>query len=300
MKELIKECIRIRITVLKLLFINLLKLIFSKITINEYFSELEVFRINSRLRFWKTIYLNLRTMPWRFARKTPVWVYGEIRFFDLSGSILPLPATNVQPGTFRLGHMDPARSCGEVSALLLSGTIFYGNKIELRQGAKVRVSGKLELHDGVFVADNSNFSVCKSCIINKNTLVANNVSFMDNDVHYIVDISSHAIKPNRKPIKIGANNWIGPMCMIKKGACTSDYIIVVGPNTCLDKDYTEVYSKGALIGGTPVKLLKEGYRLVFNFDNERVINEYFVHHKDNYIVNNDIDKFCSTQIINQI
>lgn len=293
MKELIKECIRIRITVLKLLFINLLKLIFSKITINEYFSELEVFRINSRLRFWKTIYLNLRTMPWRFARKTPVWVYGDIRFFDLSGSILPLPATNVQPGTFRLGHMDPARSCGEVSALLLSGTIFYGNKIELRQGAKVRVSGKLELHDGVFVADNSNFSVCKSCIINKNTLVANNVSFMDNDVHYLVNVATKEIKCNYSPIIIEENNWIGPYTMIKKGSKTNRNTIAIGPGTCLCKDYSNLFPEFSLIAGTPPKLLKEGYRLVFNFDNEKCLNAYFSENNNTYYVSQSIDKYCT-------
>ena len=51
MKELFKACIRIRVDALKLLFVNLLKIVFFKITLNEYFTALEVFRINSRLRF---------------------------------------------------------------------------------------------------------------------------------------------------------------------------------------------------------------------------------------------------------
>ena len=292
MKELFKACIRIRVDALKLLFVNLLKIVFFKITLNEYFTALEVFRINSRLRFWKTIYLNLRTMPWRLARKTPVWVYGDIRYFDLSGSILPLPSTNVQAGTFRLGHMDPTRSCGEVTAILLSGTIFFGNKVELRQGAKVRVSGELVLHDCVFVADNSNFSVRKSCTICCNTLIANNTSFMDNDVHYLVDIKSKEIKCNYSPIIIGENNWIGPYTMIKKGSVTNRNTIIIGPGTCLCKDYTNLFPEFTLIGGTPPKLIKEGYRLVFNFENEKYLNAYFSQN-DKYYVSQLLDKYCT-------
>ena len=43
MKELFKACIRIRVDALKLLFVNLLKIVFFKITLNEYFTALEFF-----------------------------------------------------------------------------------------------------------------------------------------------------------------------------------------------------------------------------------------------------------------
>lgn len=63
---------------------------------------------------------------------------------------------------------------------------------------------------------------------------------MDNDVHYLVDIKSKEIKCNYSPIIIGENNWIGPYTMIK-GSVTNRNTIIIGPGTCLCKDYTNLF-----------------------------------------------------------
>lgn len=292
MKLLLVFVCRIRIECLKVLFLNLFRLIVQKISLNDYFSLLERYAINNRLKFWKTIYLNLRTMPFSVAIKTPVWVYGDMKFYDLSGRILPLPGTEIVSGTFRIGYMDPARSYGEKTSVLLSGIIYYGNHTELRQGAKLRVSGELILEKYVFVGDNSNFSIAKRCKLGRHTLVANNVSFMDNDVHYMMNIQTHMVKNNTKPIIIGEGNWIGPNSMIKKGTVTGNYFTIIGPGACLCKDYSLLFDDFSVLAGNPLRVVNRGMRVIRNFESEAFLNHYFQNELSPFQLTGDIDGFC--------
>lgn len=295
MKQLFIFAFRLQIEWFKVHFLNIFRLIVQKISINDYFSFWERHAINNRLKLWKTIYLNLRTMPFSVAIKTPVWVYGDIKFYDLSGSILPLPNTDIVSGTFRLGYMDPARSYGEKTSVLLSGTIYYGNHTELRQGAKLRVSGELILERGVFVADNSNFSIAKRCILGQNTFVANNVFIMDNDVHYMMNIQTREVKSNTKTISIGEGNWIGSNTMIKKGTITGKYFTVVGPGACLCKNYSNLFEDYSVLAGNPLRVVKKGMRVISNFESEAYLNYYFQNAEDVYYFGGNIDGFCQQQ-----
>jgi len=189
--------------------------------------------------------------------------------------------------------MDPTRSCGKLTVVMVSGTIYYGNNVEMRQGAKLRISGELILNNNVFIADNSSFYIDSKCTINQCTMVANNVSFMDNDVHYLASIPMGIVKQNVKPIEIGAYNWIGTETMIKKGAMTCDYLIVAGPGSCLMNDYSDQFKQYDLVAGTPLRLLKSGFRLVFNFSSEEILKCHFGNNNSAFSIEGSINNFCS-------
>ena len=293
MKLLIKRKIQLIYYFWKALFIGFFKVCIQKESWNEFFTDIEMQKLNNRLNLWKTIYFNLRTMPNKYAWKMPVWIYGKIKFYDLSGQVLPLTPSALKTGTFILGHMDQVRSCDTISSITLKGTIFYDQNIVLRQGAKLRIDGNLILESNVFIGDNNTFIIKKSCQIKKNTRIAYNCLFMDTDIHYIININDKSIHKNIKPIEIGIENWIGGYTMIKKGVKTPNYMIVAGPYACLTKDYTKDVPEYACVGGCPAKLIKVGLRHINNTESEKMLNGFFTQENATYQFDGDINIFCS-------
>lgn len=293
MKELLRRKIQLCYYVQKAYILGFLRAIIGKITWNSYFSIIEKQKLTNRLRLFKTIYFNFRTMPAGLAWKTPVWVYGRIKFYDLSGKVLPIEGKTVHPNMMTIGNMDPVRSDGFVSSVSVSGSVYYGEKVELRNGLKMNVSGTLILEDYTFVSDNGTFIIVDECRICKKTKCAFNVTFMDTDIHYMIDANTGDIRNNHKPIEIGIGNWIGGNSLIKKGTKTPDYLILAGPYACLTKDYTKDIPQYACMGGCPAKLIKVGLRHIHNSKSEHSLAEYFKSNIGLYHFEGDIDKFCS-------
>lgn len=293
MRELLRRKIQLQYYVLKVYVLGFLKAIIGKMTWNSYFTDIEKQKLTNRLRLFKTIYFNFRTMPAQVAWKTPIWLHGKIKFHDLSGKVLPIEDKNVHSNMLTIGNMDPVRSEGCVSAISVSGSIYYGDRVELRNGLKMNVSGTLILEDHVFVSDNGTFIIVDQCRIREKTRCAFNVTFMDTDIHYMIDINTGDIRNNHKPIDIGKGNWIGGNSLIKKGTKTPNYLILAGPYACLTKDYTKDIPEYACMGGCPAKLIKVGLRRINSSQNEHLLTEYFDTHEGVYHFEGDIDTFCS-------
>lgn len=293
MKELLRRKIQLCYYVQKAYILGFLRAIIGKITWNSYFTIIEKQKLTNRLRLFKTIYFNFRTMPAGLAWKTPVWVYGKIKFYDLSGSALPINKQDVVPGIFVIGNMDQVRSCDTITSITLSGTIYYGKNVVLRQGAKLRISGELFFENNVYVGDNNTFIIEQFCKLGEKSRIANNCTFMDTDIHYMINVNSGDVSKNVKPIVIGIGNWIGAYTMTKKGVKTPDFMITAGPYACLTKDYTRDIPLYACVGGCPAKLIKVGLRRINNPQNEHMLAEYFENNSGMYHFDGDIDKFCS-------
>ena len=296
MKELIYRKLQLTYYSIKIIFLGVIKACLTKISWNEFFTNIETQKINNRLKFWKTIYLNFRTMPSKHAWKTPIWIYGKIKFYDLSGQILPLQDTIIKSGMFIIGHMDQVRSCDTTTSLTINGTIYYGKNVVLRQGAKLRIEGKLVLEDNVYIGDNNTFIISQSCHIKEKTRIAYNCLFMDTDIHYMININDKSIHKNKKNIEIGIGNWIGGYTMIKKGVRTPNFMIVAGPYACLTKDYTKDFTEYTCIGGCPARLIKTGLRRINNPISEQLLNTYFTSNNAPYYYQGNIETFCSPEI----
>jgi hypothetical protein len=92
---------------------------------------------------------------------------------------------------------------------------------------------------------------------------------------------------------IGEQNWNGSYCMIKKGTKTPKGIIIAGPYSMTNKDYTAIIHEYSLIAGAPAKLLAQDIRRVNNIESEALLNKYFRENTEPFSVhNNQIDGFC--------
>jgi acetyltransferase-like isoleucine patch superfamily enzyme len=292
-KELFSDFLRKYIKTLILFFSSIIGLM----KWSDFFARWELVRRSSRLKLIQTVYINFRTLPFKEAIKIPVLIYGKTKFISLKGNILF--STNVCYGMLIIGDCDPIRSYDSVNLIDLEGDLMVDIGNVLRQGIKLRVAqnGKIVLNKNVFISDNNTIISNKLILFGANTRVGNNVTFMDTDFHYMVNVNTREIKNNVNSIIIGESNWIGGWCTIKKGTVTPKGTILAGPYSMMSKDYTKLIQENSIIGGSPAKLLVEGFRRISSLKSETLVGNYYASNSEMFTLdsNIEIEGFCSAK-----
>lgn len=232
-----------------------------------------------RFSLLKTIYINFKLLPFKDAIKLPILIFGKIKIVDLNGEInfkCPIKFGLVIFGTYD-NNINGYKS--EVSRLSLLGSININGKIHFASGIKIYIA-----ESGLFILGNNvNFNqniriVCSNKIlIGDNTAVAWDSQIFDTNFHYVIRNKEY-VKRKTKPILIGSNVWIGNRVTISAGARINNNCIVAS-NSLVNKDY---YSngEGCLYGGIPAKLISKNVERLFNYDMERMIENYFIKHPE--------------------
>ncbi len=252
-----------------------------------------------RINVLKTLYFNLTFLSFKKAIKFPIYIYGKCHIHNCLADISF--TSPIKKGMVKIGISDPIRSYNNITFLYLNGDIEFGNNVTIRRGTNLQVvnNATLRLENNTFIGDNNTIICYNEINIKQNSRLGNNTTIMDTDFHYIINLDNMNIKPLMSPITIEENNWIGAFCTIKKGTKTPKGTILVGPYSTLCKDYTQIIPEYSLIGGSPAKLIRQGYRRVFNEKTEKMITKFFNNHSTNFIIseNIDINSFCTNEPI---
>lgn len=257
----------------------------------------------SKINWLKTIYVNFMMFPFRTAIKLPLIIYGPCKIGPLKGKI----SINglVQRGLISIGASDPIRSCGNISYLEIFGNVEFEGFAYFQRGIRLSIKENANVYfgDNVFFGDNCTIVSFYKICIEKNTRIGNNVTIMDTDFHFVINVLDRNVKSNQKEIHIGKNNWIAGWTVVKKGAKTPEGTIVAGPFSMIGKNYIDKIPAYSLIGGSPAKLLAENVRRVNNSNSQIKLAEFFkddknaVYHLSEEINLND---FCVPQNMNSI
>ena len=253
-----------------------------------------------KLNWWKTILINFRLLPFKKAIIFPVLIFGKCKLHHLKGAIVfNCP---IQFGQLLIGLSDAVRSYDKSSYISLLGTLEVGKHVVLRRGIRLSVSGSLQLGDNVFISDNNTIICVDNVVIKNSTRFANNVTLMDTDFHYILNTITREVKQNHAPIEIGENNWIGSWTTIKKGAKTPKGTIIAGPFSTIGKDFIGRIPENSFLAGSPVKLIREGFRRVNSKESDALIRKHFCESALPFVLSDDvdIDSFCMPQRTNGI
>ncbi len=259
-----------------------------------------IIRFCMKLNFFKTIFINFRLLPFISACHLPILIFGQCKLHHLKGRIVfNCP---IKFGQLLIGISDPLRSYQYKTYISLLGTIHVENHVVLRKGLQLSVVGDLYLEDSVHIGDHNTIICTDEITIKKGTRVANDTTFMDTDFHYVLNTENREIKQNHAPIELGENCWIGGNCVIKKGTKLPKGTILIGPFSSVSKDLTEIIPENSLIGGSPAKLIRSGYRRVNSKESDAIIRSHFKSHNNPFILNQetDIESFCMPQFINSI
>ncbi|WP_434581361.1 acyltransferase [Sulfurimonas sp. NW15] len=199
----------------------------------------------------KSIYVNLRLLPFSQAVLLPIIVSRKTKLRSLSGKV---QLSKVKTGIVRIGFggTDMMDYAYERTILKITGKIHFQGKTKIGVGAKIMVSGNLTLGDRFDITGDATIICAKEIEIGNNTMIAWQSILMDTDQHAIYN-AQHTVINQDKKITIGNNVWIGARSLILKGSVIPDGCIV-GANTTITKSFT---TKKSIIAGNPAEILKE-------------------------------------------
>lgn len=222
-----------------------------------------------------TIYLNLRSFPFKQAIRMPVWVYGCPRFYELSGRMIV--DGKVTSGMIRFNQAKPGApsNMSVKSEILNKGLIIFHGVGLIGTGNKIVVGpkGTLEIGKNFKITDMCNIGCFKRITIGEGSWIVHRCQVFDSNYHYVANFAKGTVPDYSKPIKIGKGCWICNSSTITGNAIIPDYTIVAS-NSLVNKDMTDV-PESSMIGGIPAKLIATGFRKIENCKIENEISRFY-------------------------
>jgi acetyltransferase-like isoleucine patch superfamily enzyme len=202
----------------------------------------------------KTIYFNLKYLPFKQAIKLPVLISKKV-YLKTSKGIIEINHSitfgMIKIGFGDVGIFDEKRS--RTIWQIYGKVIFYGTA-NIGHGSKISVakSGVLSLGNNFRITAESSIVVHLKIDFGSDCLLSWDTLVMDTDLHKIKN--EFNIQVNcPSPINIGNSVWIGCRNLILKGAIIPDNSII-GANTLVNK---ELKHKNSIYVGNPVVRVKE-------------------------------------------
>ena len=233
-----------------------------------------------RLRLLRTIYFNLRTLPFRQAIKLPVFIYGKVRLFMLNGSV-EFKNTEIKRGMVKIGingdSFNLSDGSGFVSLTSTKSKIIFNGPARIAVNSKIRVvaDGILTLGKNVRIGTGAAV-ICNGgrIGIGDYTGVTWGCVVMNSSFHNVYDSNKGGyVKPTRD-IHIGSFCWIGNRSTVYAGAYVPNYTICAA-TSYVNKNFKELEGVKNLLGGTPAKKIGEGQSRVFSPNIELELYNWF-------------------------
>lgn len=210
----------------------------------------------------KTIWFNLRYLPFRQAIKLPIWVAGNVRIRELHRGCMRLQGT-LRMGMIRIGYheTDGVDFYGVHTIINVdkSGTIEFKNDAHIGTGAIIRVKkeGTISFGDNFAISGTTSIIASKSIRFGDEVQLSWNSHIMDSDAHKIYDTEGKWINPPCEII-VGSHVWIASNTTIMKGSVIQDNTVVAS-NSLVNKAFTE---GNCVLAGQPAKIIKRIGRFI--------------------------------------
>lgn len=202
----------------------------------------------------KTIYFNLKYLPFKKALKFPVLISNNTYLREVSGRIhfnCQVKFGLVKIGYGNVGIFDKKKSrtiwevFGDVT-FCGCATIGHGSKISVGLEGVLIIGDNFKITAETSIIAHNKIQFGNNCLLSWDTLL------MDTDFHKIRNINGEIInKP--KSIVVGDHVWIGCRSLILKGATIPNNTIIAS-NSMVNK---ELFAENFIYGGNPVKCIKE-------------------------------------------
>lgn len=164
----------------------------------------------------------------------------------------PVTRGMISIGFGRIGIFDRHNSR---SIWLVAGRVVFKGSAKIGHGSKLSVGGRGRL----VLGDRFTISAESTIVTNTNVEIGNNVLFSwdiflaDTDFHSIKNEGGEIINADN-PVVIGDDVWVGCRSLILKGSKIPSGTIVAAGTTITS---TVRYGKNSIVGGNPVRPLKE-------------------------------------------
>ena len=198
-----------------------------------------------KINLIKSIYFNLRYLPFSQAMKLPVLIYRRTDFYKLNGCVeidAPVKMGMVKIGPHGLGTQNTRnpKTMWEV----FGKVVFKGDAV-IGRGSRISVGadGVLTLGNRFRISGDSSIICQKEIYFGEDCLLSWHILIMDTDFHRILKTGN--VINDARPVKIGSHVWIGCRTTILKGVSIGDSV-VVSANSTITKS---VKGSNCIIGG---------------------------------------------------
>lgn len=227
-----------------------------------------------------TFYLNFRSFPYKQALRLPFFVYGFPRFYCLSGRMEI--EGKLTTGMLKFNKTMPGGPSNMAlqSEINNQGLIVFKGKGLIGTGNKIFVApdGRLELGKHFKITDGCNIGCFTIIQVGEQSRITHRCQLLDSNYHYVADFEKRTVPYHSRPIRIGKGCWICHSSTVAGGSVLPDFTIVAS-HSLINRDYS-VIPPSSLLGGSPAKLLRTGWRKIENSIIEKRVLDYYMHHPD--------------------
>ena len=215
----------------------------------------------------KTLYINFKTLPIKYAIKLPYIVMGACSFRGINRNNVKING-NIKTGMIRLAAQKTSKRGLHVNKKTFlivdnGGCICFNGDASIGAGTSICAhGGKISIGDNFSCNINCFFYSMKSIEIGKNVLLGWNINIRDNDGHPLYK-NGVLINPE-KPICLGNRIWVASYVDIMKGVNLADGI-VIATRSLVTKSITY---ESTVIAGIPAKIIKNDVIWDYEYDKE--------------------------------
>ena len=238
--------------------------------------------------YYKSLVANFKLFPFKEAIHLPLVIYGPTQL-KLGRSKIKL---NVKPrfGLIKWGYNQdlfvPTKMPSMI--MMINGTLIINGPVRVSAGCTFRISGEVNLGKCCRIGGNCKI-LCNNYVeIGDYSAMAFGSIVCDTNFHYIQ--YQNSVANCSGSVIIGNLVFIGNNASIVKGAKIPQRAIV-SSKSFVNKDFSAA-PNGALIAGSPAKVLRDGYYRIFSPNLEKKIQCYFKDNPDQHVYlmsDNDID-----------
>lgn len=222
-----------------------------------------------------TAYMNFRCFPLKQAFKLPIFVYGWPKFFSLYGRMECVGLCKMGMIKFNQTNPGAPSNPGVSTAINNWGKIIFHGPCLIFTSNKINVAPSAVLELGAYskIMHYCNITAHNCVKIGDYTRITHRCQVMDSNFHFVANLNRRVIGRYWKEVSIGKNCWICNTSTIAAGAKIPDYTIV-GSNSLVNKDMSDI-PPNSIVGGIPAKVIRSGYRRVYNSELESEIIKFF-------------------------
>lgn len=180
----------------------------------------------------KTLYINLRFLPWKQAIKFPIMISHSVKLKLSKSSEILIKCDRVDFGMIRIGFGEVDIFHDRRSILAIEGKVIFRGRTYIGYGSKVSVAttGVLDLGNNFKISTSSSIVCHRSIVIGDLVLISWDVLIMDTDLHKIMDMDGKRVNQDHA-ISVHRETWIGARSMILKGAVIGEGCVVAAGST---------------------------------------------------------------------
>ena len=210
------------------------------------------------LAFPRSVWYNLRLLPFRQARKLPILISHRTKIEHLSAKVVIL-CSDLRPGLVKIGFAtyQGTRFRRDSTMLNLQGTVEVEGECSIGAGSSIEVAQGATLHLGAqFHLGPNSLLICHHAMHfgNRNRF-SWNCTLMDTDQHALTDATGTRTNPDREVV-FGDNVWLGHHVIVTKGTHLASHITAAA-GARLVGSYDQPLS---ILAGNPATIVKQGVK----------------------------------------